>query len=169
MLGITGRRVRQLAEDGTLEKAGRGKYNLAKCVRQYSDSKEAASDEDMMKLNRQKLNAEVRFKKAKADIARMEADELEGRMHRSEDVAAMTTDLIYSIRAALLALPGRLAVNVTSAQSAAEASEIIRREVFDVMDELRRYEYDPKAYEERVRARRAWEAAEGADDNDNGE
>ena len=102
----------------------------------------------------------------KATIAKLEAEELKGTMHRSEDVAAMTTDLIYAIRGAMMALPGRLAVDVASANSPAEAAEIIRREVNKAMRELSNYRYDPKKYEERVRERRAWEADSGRDADD---
>ena len=88
-------------------------------------------------------------------------------MHRSEDVAAMTEDLIYAIRGALLALPGRLAVDVANINTAAEASELIRAEVFKVMKELSQYKYDPQKYEERVRERRDWESF-AAEDEENG-
>ena len=87
-------------------------------------------------------------------------------MHRSEDVAAMTEDLIYTVRGSLMALPGRLAVDVTSAQTAAEAADIIRAEVFKVMQELSQYRYDPQKYEERVRDRMKWETEREADSDD---
>ena len=87
-------------------------------------------------------------------------------MHRSEDVAAMTEDLIYTVRGSLMALPGRLAVDVTSAQTAAESADIIRAEVFKVMQELSQYRYDPQKYEERVRDRMKWETEREADSDD---
>ena len=87
-------------------------------------------------------------------------------MHRSEDVAAMTEDLIYTIRGSLMALPGRLAVDVTAVQTAAEAADIIRTEVFMLMQELSQYRYDPQKYEERVRDRMKWETGGEADSDD---
>ena len=87
-------------------------------------------------------------------------------MHRSEDVAAMTEDLIYTIRGMLLALPGRLADDAHSAESSAETEAIIRKEVFSVMEALSRYQYDPQRYEERVRERRKWKSGESAEDDD---
>ena len=104
------------------------------------------------------------MKASKATIAKLEAEELKGKMHRSEDVAAMTTDLIYAIRGAMMALPGRLAVDVASANSPAEAAEIIRREVNKAMRELAGYHYDPKKYEERVRDRRDWSERDSDDE-----
>ena len=87
-------------------------------------------------------------------------------MHRSEDVAAMTEDLIYTVRGSLMALPGRLAVDVVSAQTAAEAAGIMRAEIFKVMQELSQYRYDPQKYEERVRDRMKWESGSEVDSDD---
>ena len=100
----------------------------------------------------------------KATIAKLEADERKGTMHRAEDVAALTEDLVYTIRGALNALPGRLAVDVAAVSTPAEASEVIRKEVSKVMRELAGYHYDPKKYEERVRERRAWSERDSDDE-----
>ncbi|MCD8323184.1 MAG: hypothetical protein LUC89_09925 [Oscillospiraceae bacterium] len=104
------------------------------------------------------------MKKAKARRAEIETAELEGRMHRSEDVEALTEDLIYAIRGALLALPGRLAVDVVNTASPAEAADVIRKEVYAVMTELSSYQYDPEKYAERVRDRQKWNAIMGEAD-----
>lgn len=104
----------------------------------------------------EKLQAEVDLKKTKAKIAQLELDELEGRMHSAEDVESMTTDLCLAVRSALLSMPGQLSIDVTEAENAAEASEIIKKAVNDILDELSRYEYDPNEYRRRVRERRGW-------------
>lgn len=166
VLGITGRRIRQLAEDGDLEKVAQGRFYLADSVQKYIKllARNEMSEEER-KLEKTKRAADVTLKASKAKIAKMEADELQGKMHRAEDVAAMTEDLIYTIRSALLALPGRVAVDVSTAESPAEASEIIRKEVYKVMRELASYRYDPEKYEERVRERQKWDAI-GRDNDD---
>ena len=91
---------------------------------------------------------------------------MKGKMHRAEDVEAMTSDLVYAIRGALIALPGRLAVDVAAVESPAEASEIIRKEVYKVMRELANYRYDPQKYEELVRERRDWDIMERDGDDE---
>ena len=106
-------------------------------------------------------SATAKLKKSKATIAALDALERTGKMHRSEDVAAMTADLIYTIRGALLALPGRLAVDMVGVTDAAEASDLIRREVFQIMEELSRYKYDSEKYKERVRERLSLEGNDG--------
>ena len=86
----------------------------------------------------------------------LQLNELEGKMHRSEDVEAVMTDLVYAIRSMLIALPGRLAVDVSSVTSAQEASEVIKKEVYKILNELSEYKYNPEEYARRVREREGW-------------
>lgn len=57
-----------------------------------------------------------------------------------------------------MALPDRLAVDVANTITAAEASIVIREEVYKVMGELANYRFDAERYEERVREGRNWDA-----------
>ncbi len=174
LFGLTGQWINQLTRDGVIKRrdtpAGK-RYNVIESVRSYTQylrDKAANRGEKGIPEEKEleKFDAEVRIKQAKAKIAELEADEIQGIMHRSEDVAAMTEDLIYTVRGSLMALPGRLAVDVSNAQTAAEASEIIRREVFKLMEELSMYQYDPQKYEERVRSRMKWEPSGSGDEDD---
>lgn len=167
LLGLSADRIYQLIRGGTLQTVKRGHLLLADSLQRYiaTMNKEPVSDEDL-KLERVKQTAEATLKHSKAKIAKLEAEELEGKMHRSEDVEAMTADLLYAVRGALIALPGRLAVDVAQAQTAAEASEVIRQEVNKVLKEISQYKYDPLKYEERVRKRMDWDSIMGDTDDD---
>ena len=137
VLGITGRRIRQMAEDGQLQKVSKGRFLLADSVQRYVKFlSDGPMDEEDKKLEKTRRVAETTMKASKATIAKLEAEELKGTMHRAEDVAALTEDLVYTIRGALNALPGRLAVDVAAVSTPAEASEVIRKEVSKVMREL---------------------------------
>ena len=174
LFGLTGQWINQLTRDGVLKKrdtpAGK-RYNVVESTRsyvQYLRDKAAGRGEKGIPESKEleKFEAEVRIKQAKAQIAELEAQELQGIMHRSEDVAALTEDLLYTVRDSLLALPGRLAVDAAGAATAAEAAEIIKREVYLVMGELSAYTYDPKKYAERVRERMDWQAEHGGEDDE---
>ena len=174
LFGLTGQWINQLTRDGVIKRretpAGK-RYNVVESVRAYTqylrDKAANRADRGIPEDKElEKFDAEVRIKRAKAEIAELEAQEVQGIMHRSEDVADMTEDLIYTVRGSLMALPGRLAVDVTSAQTAAEAAGIIRAEVFKVMQELSQHRYDPQKYEERVRDRMKWETEREADSDD---
>ena len=165
ILGVSARRVQQLTQDGILPTARRGWYLLGDSVQRFirfSSTPRLSKEEQEEEKNRRKADATI--KTSKAAILAMEVRELSGSMHRAEDVAAMTEDLIYTFRSGILALPGRLAVDTAAADTPAEAAEIIKREVHQLMRELSRYHYDPKKYEERVRERRKWD-----DRNDDGD
>ena len=169
LLGLSADRIYQLIRGGILQTVKRGRLLLADSLQRYiaTINKEPVSDEDM-KLEKVKQTAEATLKHSKAKIAKLEAEEPEGKMHRSEDVEAMTADLLYAVRGALIALPGRLAVDVAQAQTAAEASEVIRQEVNKVLKEISQYKYDPLKYEERVRKRMDWDSIMGDTDDDSG-
>ena len=171
LIGKSNQWVGQLVSRGTLHKKKTPHgimFELSNNMQDYCAMLDARaepekSDADLKRENA-KSAAEITLKAAKATIAQLEAAELQGKMHRSEDVAAMTEDLIFTMRNMLAALPGRLAVDVAAAESAAEAADIIRREVHSIMAEIAKYRHDPAKYEERVRERKKWEVAELEDD-----
>ena len=161
------RRVQQLAKEGILPAASQRpyKFDLLPTVKAYirylrdrANGKEAKTA-DTVKAEADKLRAEADLKQSKAKIAELQLKELEGKMHRSEDVEALTNDLVYTARSMIMALPGRLAMDVVQAGSANEASALIRTECYKILDELACYQYDPEAYRRRVRDREGWSDA----------
>ena len=166
-LGLSARRVQQMAQDGTMPPASRGRFRLNDSVQRYitfiTGNKMSEEEEKAEKARRM---AEVSIKAAKATVAKLEASELQGKMHRAEDVQAITEDMANTLRSLLLALPGRLAVDVSNARSAAEASVIIKEAVHAIMREMSKYQYDPAKYEERVRERLNWDVSESVVDDD---
>lgn len=174
MTGKSNQWIGQLTSQGILTKKQTphgALYELTETMRAYIEMLDARAeerDDKEQKTEATRREAEAAFKKAKATVATLDAQERLGKMHRSEDVAAMTEDLIYTIRSGLLALPGRLAVDVMSAKDSAEASDIIEREIYKLMNELANYKYDAAKYQERVRERLNLEAADFADDDEEG-
>ena len=161
------RRVQQLAKEGILPAASQRpyKFDLLPTVKAYirylrdrANGKEAKTA-DTVKAEADKLRAEADLKQSKAKIAELQLKELEGKMHRSEDVEALTNDLVYTARSMIMALPGRLAMDVVQAGSANEASALIRTECYKILDELAGYQYDPEAYRRRVRDSEGWSDA----------
>lgn len=167
VLGFSVQRINQLKKDGVLVPEGSpARYDLPTNVQSYvrhvreSASARVADDAD---AERKKLAADADYKAAKARQEEIRLAELEGRMHSAEDVEAATTQLVYGVRSALLAIPGRVSVDAAG-RSAAEVSEIVRREVCAALEDLSRYRYDPRAYAAMVRERKGW----STDDEDGG-
>lgn len=173
LFGVTTRRVQQLTQEGIISATKQGnanRYDLLATIQKYIRYlTEKANGREPTKKDTEtegrKLEAEADLKRSKADMAALQLKELEGKMHRSEDVEAVVTDLVYTIRSMLMALPGRLAVDVVAVKTPAEASEVIRAEVYKVLEELAAYKYDPEEYARRVRDREGWsEISDGEDD-----
>lgn len=158
MFGISNQWLGQLVSQGTLAKVQteNGKlFNLTDSVKNYIDSlsEKVKKTEEEKKLDKAKMAAEVKLKAAKATMAHLQAEELKGKMHRSEDVQAFTQSLVDTIKQSLLSLPGRMSVELSLCETAEECSVIIKDTVKDVLQELSEFEYDPEKYEERVRER----------------
>ena len=161
LFGVTDRRVQQLAKDGVIPAASVRpyKFDLLPTVQAYirylsdkANGKESKSA-DTVQAEADKLRAEADLKQSKAKIAEMQLKELEGKMHRSEDVEAVMNDLVYTVRSMIMALPGRLAMDIVQTSNANEASALIRSECYKILNELAGYKYDPEVYQRRVRDR----------------
>lgn len=167
ILGLSVRRIEQLAQDGVFKAVSRGKYGLGDSIRRYIKyiSKDAV-DEDDVKTEKTKRVAEASMKQSKAKMAALQLQEMEGKMYRAEDIEAVINDLVYGMRGSLMALPGRLSVEVVGVQTAAEAAKIIQTEVHKVLRDLAQYQYSPKVFKDRINARNQMSAKEEEESDD---
>lgn len=159
-LHLSDERVRQIEMQGVFDSRSEGRskrFDLITCVNLYIEylKKEAQSSRSQNDEQR-KAKADADWKEAKAEIEQMKRDELKGALHSSDDVAEITTDLVMAVRAELLSLPGACAVDCADAQTAAEASGIIKEAVNNILNSLSRYEYDPAKYKALMKERETW-------------
>lgn len=160
ILGIKERTAQMLAKKGVItcrKVGGKNAYNLYQVVREYVDYTAKKGSKTFSSADARKLDEETRLKKIKADIAELELEELRGNLHAAADVEDITTDLVMAVRSAVLALPGTLAMDIIEAKSPAEASEIIKKAVHNILEELADYKYDPDEYRRRVREKQGWQ------------
>ena len=163
IFGVSTRRVEQLKTEGIIKGEGKPtRYDLFPTIQAYikylSDKANGREKKETTeKLEKRKLEAEISWKRTKAEMAELELRELQGEMHRAEDVEALMTDHVLLIRSMILALPSRLAVDVSNAKTAADASEIIKAECYAMLNQLAAYEYNPEEYQRRVRERQGWD------------
>ena len=162
-LNLSESHIRRLSDDGFLEadQDGEGtkrRYDLIPTVNTYIEYwKNKAKNADLNLTDEQrKLKADADWKEARADIEAMKRDEIKGSLHSSDDVLKITLDMVMAVRASLLALPGMCSMDCANAQTAAEASGIIKNAVNDILNGLTDYEYNPEKYKELVRERETW-------------
>lgn len=173
IFGVTTRRVQQLKDEGIIQGQGNPmRFDLLPTIQAYirylSDKANGREKREVMaKLEEDKLRAEAEIKQAKAKQAQMELKELQGKLHRAEDVEAITTDRVLFFRSMLMAMPGKLAVDLAGTHSAAEQAERVKKEVHYILTHLAEYRYDPEEYKKRVMERQGW-ATNRLDEDDGG-
>lgn len=162
------RRIDQLVQDGVIEPTlttvnGRKvrRYDLIPVTMMYirhlqNKIRDKEPDSQETSDDRRKLKAEADLKEAKAAIEQMKKAEFEARMHRSEDVEKVITDLAAAARSEFLALPGLLAVDVAASRSAAEAAGIIKAAVNTALNRLAGYGYKKEDFRKLVIERENW-------------
>ena len=152
-------------------KTSHGKlFNLISTTAAYIKFlKNGGEDDEGKAYDLRKKKAEALYKERKADQVDMQVKELQGKLHRSEDVQKMTADLLYFVRGGLLALAGRCATECAASSEPAEIQQIIRREVNEILKELSEYKYDPQKYNELVRQRTNRDFDDNFSDDDESE
>lgn len=175
IFGVSTRRVEQLKAEGIIKGQGKPtKYDLLPTIQGYirylSDKANGREKKQTTaELEESKLRAEVDIKQAKAKAAQMELKELQGKMHRAEDVEVIMTDHVLFLRSMLTALPGKLAVDLAGDHTAPEQAERVKQEVYYILDQLSDYRYNSEEYKKRVMERQGWDRPHGDDEDAEGE
>ena len=106
LFDMTPRRVQQLTKEGVIAAVKEGnanRYDLLPTIQRYiryltakANGREPSKKDS--EIEGRRLEAEADLKRSKADIAALQLSELEGTMHRSEDVEAVMTSSTISGR-----------------------------------------------------------------------
>ena len=171
LFGVTTRRIQQLAAAGvipsTREKGGVNRYDLLSAVRCYiaylqevieSRERQRVGSPDEENESR-KIKADADLKATKAELAAIELADLKNKMHRSEDVEAMTSDLLLHIQETIEELPQAAAKELAALSRPVEVADALRKRTNEMLNTLSKYEYSEAsaarrraAYDERKKA-----------------
>uniref|UniRef100_UPI003F6809D1 hypothetical protein n=1 Tax=Gorillibacterium sp. sgz5001074 TaxID=3446695 RepID=UPI003F6809D1 len=105
LLDLSARRVQQLAEEGVLIRAEKGKYKLLESVHRYIKHVQNRSHDDDVDY----FSERAKHERAKREKAELQVAVMRGELHRAEDVKDVMTDMLAAIRAKLLSLPAKIA------------------------------------------------------------
>lgn len=177
IFGVDRRRVQQLTQEGVIIARREGNANkyeflptISRYIKYLSDKANGREKPEKNKsAEMRRLEAEADLKRHKADLAALELQEFEGQMHRSEDVEAVISDLASTIKGLLLALPSRCARDTFRSKSSAEASEVMKKEVYKILKTLAEYKYNPETFAKKVRERKGWHDEINEENSDGGE
>jgi len=144
ILGLSSRRIQQLAKEGALIRADRGKYDLTSSIQSYLEymMDRDKSDGELDKTTEEALWTRARRKKTELDLQIMQ-----GELHRSDDVKLVMNDMLGSFRARLLGLPTKIAPQLIKKDEIPVIKQILKEAVLEVLDELS--DYDPHVFYEK--------------------
>jgi phage terminase Nu1 subunit (DNA packaging protein) len=130
LLNLTPRRVQQLAKEGVIPKAARGKYALAPSVIGYvtylQEKLENPSGESQINLNAER----ARKTKAEADMAEMEAAKMRGDLVDAIEMKDALDLVMSEVKTKLLNnVPTRIAARAKSVKKEAEIKAIAKEEI----------------------------------------
>lgn len=168
LLDLSKGRITQLTDEGVLRRyktpAGE-RYRLVDSIQAYVHYlRDKVNQKADSPLDSKKAEIDIRLKAARAEKAEIELKELKGQVHRWEDVKAITNGYVYEVRSMLMSLPGRLAMELAPQMTPEEVSIKVRDEVYQLLENLMTYQYDPEVYAQRVRENEAIVSDDSEDD-----
>ncbi|RKJ18413.1 hypothetical protein D7X48_18210 [bacterium D16-50] len=147
IIGVKDRRIRQLAEEGTVVRAAKGRYKLLDSVMNYiltlkvaAEASGAESQEGELDLEEEKALHE----RVKRHISELKLQTMMGDLHKSEDVERVMTDMLASVRTKLLAMPAKLAPLLVARSDVSYIRTAVNKEVLECLNELK--DYNPKDF-----------------------
>lgn len=142
IIGVSDRRIRQLAEENIIVRAAKGRYKLMESITNYIltlkvsiEAAESDTPDGELDLDTEKAIHE----RVKRHISELKLKTMTGEVHKSEDVERVMTDMLVSIKTKLLSLPAKLAPILVSRNDIDYVREAIMREVLETLNELKEY------------------------------
>lgn len=147
IIGVSDRRIRQLAKENIIIRAAKGRYKLMDSITNYiltlkvqMEANNAESVDGEIDLEEEKAIHE----RVKRHISELKLQTMRGELHKSEDVERVMMDMLASIRAKLLSMPTKLAPMLVSRSEIDFVRNTINREVMEALNELK--DYNPKEF-----------------------
>lgn len=138
-VGVHYRTIENWAAQEFLQRS-EGKYGLISALRyrigQLEAEVEGLKNNPKAELQLQKLKEEVAERKAIARIKNMEADKLEGKLVDAEETLFVWKNAIANAKAKFLAIPAKLALELSGASSPVEIEARLRRVIDEALEEL---------------------------------
>jgi phage terminase Nu1 subunit (DNA packaging protein) len=150
LLNISQRRVQQLAAEGVIPRAERGKFPLVESIRgyiKYLQDRAVGNDSAPLDIHADR----ARLTRAQADKIELELDELRGSLIRVPIVENHWQGMVASMRARLLSIPSKCAGQIAEPAKAQAAQDVLQTHIYDALNEIAG-DPIPRAFRDRIAA-----------------
>lgn len=146
LFGVKDRRIRQMAEEGIVVRAAKGRYKLVDSVKNYLLTLKLAAEGVGVEL----VDGEISFDEEKAlhervkrHISELKLQIMQGELHKAEDVEMVMTDMLAAFKTRMMNIPSKVAP-ILESRDAAFIKDRLTSEVTEALNELK--DYNPKAF-----------------------
>ncbi len=147
VLGIGDRMVRHLAEEKILSRNSHGKYLFLKSIKNYILTLKVSKAGQNVKGNLDETmeldNEKAIHEHIKRQITELKLQVLQGKLHKSEDVERVITDMFAKFKSKMEAMPSKMARKLEN-KSKIEIQKILLEEITSALEELS--SYNPSDY-----------------------
>lgn len=145
MFNLTERRVRQLVEEGIINRIGHGRFDLIDTVSKYITYLKLSADTFDESDVAESLDYEKWLhEKAKREKAEIELAHLKNEMHRSEEIEKVLNHMVMAFRSKMLSLPSKMALILVNKNDPKLIEALIERDIHEALKEIS--EYDPSLF-----------------------
>ncbi len=146
IFSLSERRIRQMAEEGTVVRAAKGRYKLVESLKNYTLALKLAAEG----ANVDNPDGEIDIDEEKAlherikrHISELKLQVMKGDLHKAGDVERVMMDMLASFKTRLMNIPSKVAP-VLENRDAAYIKERLTKEIIEVLNELK--DYNPKDF-----------------------
>ncbi len=146
LFGVKDRRIRQMAEEGIVIRAAKGRYKLVDSVKNYLLTLKLAADGVEVDLVDGDINYDEEkglHERVKRHISELKLQVMRAEVHKAEDVERVMTDMLVAFKTRVMNIPSKMAP-VLENRDVVFIKDRLSGEVLEVLNELK--EYDPKAF-----------------------
>ncbi len=146
LFGVTDRRIRQMAEEGTVVRAAKGRYKLVESVKTYLLTMKLAAEGAGIELVDGEINLEEEkglHERVKRHISELKLQIMKGEVHKADDVETVMMDMLAAFKTRIMGIPSKVAPALEN-RDAAYIKDKLTAEVTEALNELK--DYNPKAF-----------------------
>ena len=135
-----------MADEGTVERAAKGRYKLVESVKSYILTIKMAADGMGIEIDEGEVDLEEEkglHERVKRHISELKLQIMRGEVHKAEDVESVMMDMLTAFRTRVLGIPSKVAP-VLENRDVVYIKERLTSEVMEALNELK--DYDPRFF-----------------------
>lgn len=146
LFGVGDRRIRDLADEGVITRAAKGRYKLVDSIKNYLLTLKLAAEGVGVDMADGEINLEEEkglHERVKRHISELKLQTMKGELHKAEDVETVMMDMLAAFKTRMMNIPSKVAP-ILENRDAAYIKDRLTSEVTEALNELK--DYDPKVF-----------------------